>query len=159
MPGRTPTEAYFQFIEPMQRALNFVTVGRLLFGRPYGGPAAGSLIDTSFNNAEPAPLGGTRTGGPFSEGGVSLPDRSRAGHASPFPVQVDRLFLRFSGRRPPRDSGIPLELECDRNGTILSASAHRSLDQQWQHDTSRSRAQAPYPDWSDSSQCFDTFCD
>ena len=65
MPGRTPTEAYFQFIEPMQRALNFVTVGRLLFGRPYGGPAAGSLIDMSFNNAEPAPLGGTKTGGLF----------------------------------------------------------------------------------------------
>jgi hypothetical protein len=62
MPGRTPTEAYFQFIEPMQRALNFIAVGRLLLSRPFGSSVGGRLIDTSFNEAEPAPIGGANIG-------------------------------------------------------------------------------------------------
>jgi hypothetical protein len=62
MLGRTPSEAYFQFIEPMQRALNFVTVGRLLLGRPYGKSGGESLVDTSFNNGELAPMSSRSTG-------------------------------------------------------------------------------------------------
>ncbi len=77
MQGRTPTEAYFQFIEPIQQALNFVAVGRLLLGRPYGGSADGRLIDTSFNDAEPAPLRGATTGSLF----LRVAFRCRIDHA------------------------------------------------------------------------------
>lgn len=56
MPGRTPSEAYFEFIDPIQRALNFITVGRLALSRSPGTLQIGTPENVVLNAGDPAPL-------------------------------------------------------------------------------------------------------
>jgi hypothetical protein len=56
MPSRTPSEAYYQFIDPIQRALNFITVGRLALSRGSAGLRVGFTEGALLNNGDAAPL-------------------------------------------------------------------------------------------------------
>jgi hypothetical protein len=56
MPGRTPTEAYFELIDPIQEALNHIIVGRLILGREFRGAHSQSPEVVILNNGDPALL-------------------------------------------------------------------------------------------------------
>ena len=56
MPGRTPTEAIVDFIEPIQQQLNYIAVGRLTFGRSTNGQRAAAVQGIAFNDGNTVPL-------------------------------------------------------------------------------------------------------
>jgi hypothetical protein len=64
MPGRTPFEAYFDLIDPFQKALNFIAVGRLSMVRERRDIRIGFEESVSFNYGSPVPLSSS-TAGPF----------------------------------------------------------------------------------------------
>ncbi|MCA9859282.1 MAG: hypothetical protein KC438_06140 [Thermomicrobiales bacterium] len=67
MLGRTPIEAYSSFVEPIQEALNTITVGRLLLARESGGIRVDSPLNLSLNGGMPAPLRSAAPGSMFVE--------------------------------------------------------------------------------------------
>ena len=60
MLGRTQSEAYHSFIEPIQSALNTISVGRLLLARKHGSIDAGVPLIVTLNGGSNTPL--RRTG-------------------------------------------------------------------------------------------------
>lgn len=64
MLGRTPAEAYQNFIEPIQSALNTISVGRLLLARKEGGLKSEVPLNVSMNGGALTPLRHS-TGGQF----------------------------------------------------------------------------------------------
>jgi hypothetical protein len=56
MPGRNPSEAYFELIDPIQKALNFIVVGRLSLGRDTRGIRPDTVEVVTLNDGDPAPL-------------------------------------------------------------------------------------------------------
>jgi hypothetical protein len=56
MLGRTPAEAFSSFIEPIQSALNTVSVGRLLLARSKHGVPPGEPLIIALNGGNPVPL-------------------------------------------------------------------------------------------------------
>ena len=56
MAGRTPTEAYFELIDPIQEALNFIAVGRLTLGKDARGIRPGTAEIVTLNDGDPATL-------------------------------------------------------------------------------------------------------
>lgn len=56
MPGRTPTEAFVQFIAPIQQALGFIAAGRLVLAGDSRGLRVGHPENVSFNSGYPVKL-------------------------------------------------------------------------------------------------------
>ena len=59
---RTPSDAFSNYIDPLQRALNLITVGRLVHVRNRRGIAVGSVETALFNNGNLAPINAGRLG-------------------------------------------------------------------------------------------------
>lgn len=88
MPGRTPTEAYFQFIDPIQRALNFITVGRFTVGRDVRGLRIDVIENAALNNGDFAPIRSSSLGPLLLTTGLRLRiDRIDIGN-DPFDCQM-----------------------------------------------------------------------
>lgn len=72
MPGRTPFEAYFDLIEPFQKALNLIAVGRLSLVREHRDIRIGTKESVSFNYGSPVPLRSRMAGPYFLEAGLHV---------------------------------------------------------------------------------------
>ena len=60
--GRTPSDAFSNYIDPLQRALNLITVGRLVHFRNRRGIAVDSVETALLNNGNLAPMNAGRLG-------------------------------------------------------------------------------------------------
>jgi hypothetical protein len=67
MPGRTPTEAFIEFIAPVRQALGFIAAGRLVFGGDNRGFLVGQPEKVSFNDGDPVRLRSSLAGSIFLE--------------------------------------------------------------------------------------------
>jgi hypothetical protein len=67
MPGRTPTEAYHNFTEPNQSALNTISVGRLLLARKHGTINVETQLAVALNGGARSPLKWSGSGQIFIE--------------------------------------------------------------------------------------------
>ena len=67
MAGRTPTEAFVEFIAPIQQALGLLTAGRLLLAGNSRGLRVGQPEKVIFNDGDPIKLRSSLAGSIFLE--------------------------------------------------------------------------------------------
>ncbi len=95
MAARTPTEAIIAFVEPIQKALNYIAVGRLTFGRTGTGHRRSLIQVISLNEGAAVPLSA-----PFHPS-ISLSTslwvrvREYSGNAEPYSCEVVTYWHTF----------------------------------------------------------------
>lgn len=95
MPGRTPTEAIVNFLEPMQKTLNYIAVGRLTFGRSASRLRVDSVQGVSFNDADAVPLLGSRPPAISLSSGFWVRIFERPDRREPFSCEIVTYWHAF----------------------------------------------------------------
>lgn len=88
MPGRTPTEAIIDFIVPIQKALNYIAIGRLTFGQTPGKQLGDSVRSISLNDGNPVRLSTPRSSPIFLSTSLWIRMREHPNRREPYSCEV-----------------------------------------------------------------------
>lgn len=95
MPGRTPAEALLNSIEPLQTALNYITVGRLTFGNASREFEPGTIQSVALNGGKPTPVRSTLVPSLSFSSIIWLRLHLDRGHREPYSCEIASYWHTF----------------------------------------------------------------